>query len=193
MSRSLAVAALWTVLSLPGGLHGAPEAAPFPEVSVETDKGSFVIRLRPDLAPAHVKLFLKTAQSGGYARTAFHRIVPRGIIQGGDPNTRDPGNKALYGKGGLGLLKAEFSDHPFLRGTVAAARRPSSVDSGGTQFFVCLSDQAPLLGQYTIFGEVVLGMEVVDAIGETPVEGQAPTARVEVKSVVLLPAPAAAP
>jgi len=94
------------------------------EAVVETEHGSFVIRLLPDLAPNHVKHFVETVTKGGYDGTVFHRIIPGGIIQGGDPVSKDPKKAALYGTGGLGLLKAEFSDQPFARGTVAAARKP---------------------------------------------------------------------
>lgn len=168
-----------------------PAAASYPAAEtlavVETDLGSFTVRLLPDLAPAHVRHFIKTAKAGGFARTTFHRIIPGGIIQGGDPLSRDPKLAARYGTGGLGLLKAEFSDRPFTRGVVAAVRRPSSVDSAGNQFFICLSDQAGLKGQYTIYAEVVEGMDVVDAIGRTPVEGDKAATRVEIRSVTLRP------
>jgi peptidyl-prolyl cis-trans isomerase B (cyclophilin B) len=171
----------------------APAAAsvPAPEAVVETEHGSFVIRLRPDLAPAHVAHFVKTARAGGYDGTTFHRIIPGGIIQGGDPVSKDPARAAEYGRGGLGLLKAEFSDLPFTRGVVAAARRPSSVDSGGSQFFIVITDQPSLKGQYTIFGDVSQGMEVVDAVARTPVQGDKPTARVEMRKVTIRDAPAA--
>ena len=98
---------------------------------------------------------MKTAKAGGYDGTTFHRIIVGGIIQGGDPLTKDPDKASQYGTGGLGLLKAELSDRPFVRGTVAAVRRPSSMDSAGTQFFVCLQPQPSLARQYTVFGEVV--------------------------------------
>jgi peptidyl-prolyl cis-trans isomerase B (cyclophilin B) len=152
---------------------------------LETSEGSFVIRLLPDLAPRHVAHFVKTAKAGGYDGTSFHRIIPGGIVQGGDPLSKDPKQAARHGTGGLGLLKAEFSERPFSRGVVAAARRPSSLDSGGSQFFVCLTDQPALQGQYTIFGEVVEGMQVVDRIGQTPVEGDKPKARVELLRVAI--------
>ena len=109
-------------------------------------------------------------------------------IQGGDPLSKDVGKAKLYGTGGLGLLKAEFSQEEFARGVVAAARRPSSVDSGGSQFFVVLQAQPSLKGQYTIWGQVVEGMEVADAIGQTPVTGDRPQKRVEIISVVPRPA-----
>ena len=114
-----------------------PPVAPGTEAVVETAKGRFTIRLLPEVAPKHAALFVKTAKAGGYDGTTFHRIIAGGIIQGGDPLTKDPAKASLYGTGGLGLLTAEFSDRPFVRGTVAAARKPSSPDSGGRQFFVC--------------------------------------------------------
>ena len=158
---------------------------------METETGSFVIRLLPDLAPAHVRHFLDTARKGGFDGTTFHRIIAGGIIQGGDPLSKDPAKSARYGTGGLGLLEAEFSDRAFERGVVAAVRRPSSVDSAGDQFFICLREQPALKGQYTIFGEVISGMEIVDQISLTPVEGDKAKARVEMKVIVREPATAA--
>src|SRR6185503_21038084 len=155
------------------------------EAVVETDQGTFVVRFREDLAPNHVRHVVKVAKSGGYDGTTFHRIIPRGIIQGGDPLSKDPARSALYGTGGLGLLRAELSDQPMTRGKVAAVQRPSNVDSAGNQFFVCLSDQPSLTGKYTIFGEVVEGMDVVDKIGETPVDGQKALARVAIRKVTV--------
>ena len=164
-----------------------PPVAPGTEAVVETAKGSFTIRLLPEVAPKHAALFVKTAKAGGYDGTTFHRVIMGGIIQGGDPLTKDPAKASLYGTGGLGLLTAEFSDRPFVRGTVAAARKPSSPDSGGRQFFVCLRDQPSLKGQYTIFGEVVSGMEVVDQISTTPADGDKAKERVEMKVTVQEP------
>ena len=166
---------------------GVPEtvAAPVPEAVVGTPKGSFAIRLFPDVAPKHVKHFVKTAKAGGYDGTTFHRVIMGGIIQGGDPLSKDPDKASQYGTGGLGLLKAEFSDKLFVRGTVAAARQPSSIDSAGTQFFVCLQPQPALEGQYTVFGEVVSGMEVVDQISLTPVDGDKATERVEMTVTIV--------
>ncbi len=173
-----------------------PAAAPAPAVAsgteavIETPKGSFTIRLLPEIAPKHAALFVKTAKAGGYDGTTFHRVIMGGIIQGGDPLTKDPAKASQYGTGGLGLLKAEVSDRPFVRGTVAAVRRPSSMDSAGTQFFVCLAAQPALAGQYTVFGEVTAGMEVVDQISTTPVDGDKAKDRVEMRVIVREPAPA---
>jgi peptidyl-prolyl cis-trans isomerase B (cyclophilin B) len=151
---------------------------------VETPQGSFVIHFLPDAAPLHVKHFLKTAKAGGFDGTTFHRIISHAIIQGGDPLSKDPKKAALYGTGGLGVLKAEFSSRPMVRGSVAAVLRPRQPDSAGDQFFVCLFDQPSLTGQYTIFGEVTEGMDVVDKIGETPVVGDKAKDRVEMKVTI---------
>jgi peptidyl-prolyl cis-trans isomerase B (cyclophilin B) len=159
--------------------------APLTEAVLETSMGEIVIRLLPELAPSHVRLFKNSATKGTYEGTIFHRIIRGGMIQGGDPNTKDPSKAARYGTGGLGILKAEFSERPFVRGTVAAARQPSSKDSGGTQFFICLREQPSLKGQYTIFGEVTSGIEVADKISATPVEDDKPLSRVEIKKVTL--------
>jgi peptidyl-prolyl cis-trans isomerase B (cyclophilin B) len=168
------------------------------EAVIETAEGSFTIRLLADLAPRHVRHFAKTARSGGFDGTTFHRIVPRGIIQGGDPLSKDPAKKSLYGTGGLGLLKAEFSPRPMARGSVAAVLQPNRPDSGGNQFFVVLADQPSLTGKFTIFGEVTAGMDVVDRIGETPVEGDKPQKRIVIQKVTIRalaasPAPSPSP
>jgi peptidyl-prolyl cis-trans isomerase B (cyclophilin B) len=154
------------------------------EAVVETAQGSFVIRLLPEVAPLHVQHFLKVARAGGFDGTTFHRVIAHAIIQGGDPLSKDPKKTALYGTGGLGLLKAEFSTRPMVRGSVAAVLRPRQPDSGGDQFFVCLFDQPSLTGQYTIFGEVIEGMEVADKIGDTPAVGDKAKDRVEMKVAI---------
>jgi peptidyl-prolyl cis-trans isomerase B (cyclophilin B) len=173
MSSALA---LW--LLLPAAQAADPGAHP-PNVVVTTSAGAFVVRLLPELAPKHVAHFLKVVEAGGFDGTTFHRIIPRGIVQGGDPLSKNPKQASQYGTGGLGLLKAEFSDRPMARGVVAAVRRPKDPNSAGQQFFVVLSDQPSLTGQFTIFGEVVEGMDVADRLGETPVEGDRAVPRVE--------------
>ncbi|HSD65854.1 MAG TPA: peptidylprolyl isomerase [Vicinamibacteria bacterium] len=202
MNRRRVVVLLTTALAASAAWAQAPRPAPRPakaavpreapvapgtEVVVETPKGRFTIRLLPEVAPKHAALFVGTAKAGGYDGTTFHRVVMGGIIQGGDPLTKDPAKAALYGTGGLGLLKAELSDRPFVRGTVAAVRRPSSLDSGGRQFFVVVRDQPSMKGQYTVFGEVVSGMEVVDQISATPADGDKAKERVEMTVAVREP------
>jgi cyclophilin family peptidyl-prolyl cis-trans isomerase len=103
------------------------------------------------------------------------------VIQGGDPRSQDPARTAEYGRGGFGLVRAEPSKKSFSRGVVAAARCPSSPDTAGSQFFVALADQPALQGHYTIFGEVVAGMDIADAIGEAGGDDGKPRRRVEMK------------
>lgn len=157
---------------------------------VRTAHGEFVIDLRPDLAPNHVGYFMKLAQEKAFDGTTFHRMVKYGIIQGGDPLTKDPAAKAKYGQGGLGMLKAEFTSEPMTRGAVAAVLQPNKADSAGAQFFVAVTDQAALTGKYTVFGRVAEGMDVVQTISETPVdaEGMA-TERVVIESVTVRDTP----
>src|SRR5688500_12307004 len=172
------------VLSTPApAREPGPSPAPFPSARVETSHGAFVIRLRPDRAPHHVRHFVKVARAGGFDGTVFHRIVPRGIIQGGDPLSKDPKKKALYGTGGLGLLKAELTPTPMARGAVAAVLRPRQPDSAGNQFFIVLSDQPSLTCMYTVFGEIAEGMDVVDRIAGTPVAGETPQERLVLRRV----------
>ena len=153
---------------------------------VNTTAGEFVIDLRPDLAPNHVGYFMKLARDGAYSKTIFHRVVRLGIIQGGDPISKDPAKVKLYGTGGLGVLKAEPSAEKHTRGAVAAVLQPGRPDSAGAQFFVCVSDQPALDGKYTIFGRVSEGMDVVQKISETPAEANGlPKARIEIVSVTI--------
>jgi peptidyl-prolyl cis-trans isomerase B (cyclophilin B) len=161
---------------------------------IDTSMGTVVVDLRPDLAPNHVGYFMKLANEKAYDGTIFHRVVRLGIVQGGDPLTRDPAKRSLYGTGGLGVLKAEHSAEPFTRGAVAAALRPNQPDSGGAQFFICVSDQPALAGQFTIFGRVREGMDVVTKISELPADAKnAPLERVVVRSVTIRDTPPPAP
>ena len=142
--------------------------APAPHVLVKTKFGEMEIVLFPDLAPKHVESFLKLAKSGFYNGTIFHRIIPGFMIQGGDPLTKDPANRSRYGTGGPGYtVPAEFNRVIHEKGIVSAART-ADPDSAGSQFFIMV-DKAPHLdGQYTVFGEVVKGVEVADIIVSQP-------------------------
>ena len=135
------------------------------EVAIlSTRHGDMVIRFFPDLAPEHVKSFTKLTRDGFYNGCAFHRVIPGFMIQGGDPHSKDPEARHLHGTGGPGYsLKAEFSDKKHKRGILSAARSQNP-DSAGSQFFICVADSPWLDGQYTVFGEVVEGMEVADKI-----------------------------
>jgi peptidyl-prolyl cis-trans isomerase B (cyclophilin B) len=158
---------------------------------VETSLGTFIIDLRPELAPNHVGYFIKLAREGAYNGTTFHRVLALAIIQGGDPLTKDPAKAKLYGTGGLGVLKPEFSTtERATRGAVAAVLRPNDADSGGSQFFVCVTDQPALDGKYTIFGRVSEGMDIVQKISQIPADGNgAPNQRVTINAIAIRDTP----
>lgn len=149
-----------TLADFPDGQDGASVDA-----VIKTDKGNIVLRFFPDAAPVTVASFLHLARTGFYNGTAFHRVVPGFVIQGGDPLSKEPGNPNV-GTGGPGYnLPAEFSSRPHKTGTLSMARSQSP-SSGGSQFYICLADQPSLDGQYTVFGEVVSGMDVVNQIAQ---------------------------
>ena len=157
---------------------------------VTTTAGTFVIDLRPDLAPNHVGYFIKLAKAGAYDGTIFHRVIRLGIIQGGDPLSKDPSKSAQYGTGGLGVLKAEPGGEKPTRGAVAAVLQPGKPDSAGSQFFICVTDQLGLQGTYTIFGRVAEGLDVVQKISEAPADEKGlPKDRIEIRSVVIRDTP----
>src|SRR5580765_4667302 len=151
---------------------------------VETDAGTFVIQLLPGAAPNHVGHFMKLARDGAYTGTIFHRVIRYGIIQGGDPWSKDPARAADYGKGGLNELKAELNTEKHTAGAVAAVLTPGNRDSAGAQFFICATDQPALDGQYTILGRVVEGLEVVQQISAADADAAgAPRTRIAIRSV----------
>ena len=140
------------------------------DVIIKTDFGNIKFSLLPDQAPETVRNFSQLAKSGFYNGTLFHRVIPGFMIQGGDPNTKNP-DKSTWGQGGPGYnLKAEFISRSHLRGIVSMARS-SDPDSAGSQFFIVTSDSTFLDRQYTVFGEVVDGMEVADEIVNLPRDG----------------------
>jgi peptidyl-prolyl cis-trans isomerase B (cyclophilin B) len=137
------------------------------KATIETRFGKIVFELLPDIAPETVRNFAKLAQSGFYDGTLFHRVIPGFMIQGGDPNTKQP-DKGRWGMGGPGYtIKAEFNSRSHLRGIVSMARAMDP-DSAGSQFFIVTTDSAFLDRQYTVFGEVVEGMNVADKIVNLP-------------------------
>jgi len=137
---------------------------------IKTSFGNIKFSLMSDIAPETVRNFSQLAKSGFYNGTLFHRIIPGFMIQGGDPNTKNP-DKSTWGQGGPGYnLKAEFNTRSHLRGIVSMARA-TDPDSAGSQFFIVTSDSTFLDRQYTVFGEVVEGMEVADKIVNLPRDG----------------------
>ena len=137
---------------------------------VNTNLGNIQFELLSDVAPETVRNFIKLAKSGFYDGTLFHRVIPKFMIQGGDPNTKES-DKSTWGTGGPGYnIKAEFNSRSHLRGIISMARS-SDPDSAGSQFFIVTSDSTFLDREYTVFGEVVDGMEVADKIVNLPKDG----------------------
>ena len=137
---------------------------------IKTSFGNIKFSLMSDIAPETVRNFSQLAKSGFYNGTLFHRIIPGFMIQGGDPNTKNS-DKSTWGQGGPGYnLKAEFNTRSHLRGIVSMARA-TDPDSAGSQFFIVTNDSTFLDRQYTVFGEVVEGMEVADKIVNLPRDG----------------------
>ncbi len=157
------------------------------EAIIETDLGTITIDLFPDLAPRHVAYFARLAREGFYNGTTFFRLLRNGLIQAGDPLTKNPKTpRAQWGTGGLDKLKPEFHDMPFLRGTVGAVLRPGQPESGGSQFFICVTDQTQLTKQYTAFGRVTKGIDVVEQISEQPVDSNSIARdRIQIKTLTV--------
>jgi peptidyl-prolyl cis-trans isomerase B (cyclophilin B) len=141
--------------------------------------GDIVLKFFHDVAPGHAKNFVDLAKKGFYNGTTFHRVIPKFMIQGGDPNSKDA-DRASHGMGGPGYkIKAEFNSKPHKRGVLSMARA-NDPDSAGSQFFICVADSHFLDWQYTAFGEVVSGMEVADAVVSMKRDGRDnPLERVE--------------
>ena len=148
---------------------------------VETKFGTIELKFFPEVAPNHVNNFIELAKKGFYDGTTFHRVIPGFMIQGGDPNTKNP-DKSKHGMGGPGhTVKAEFNDKLHKRGTLSMARS-ANPDSAGSQFFICVADAPSLNKQYTVFGEVVSGMDVADKIVSQPRDRRDnPNERIEMK------------
>jgi peptidyl-prolyl cis-trans isomerase B (cyclophilin B) len=165
---------------------GKAEGAKGPKAIIKTKFGDMDIVFFPEKAPKHVENFIALAKSGFYNGTIFHRAIPGFMIQGGDPNTKDLNKPETYGQGGPSQrLKAEFNDIPHRRGILSMART-SDPNSAGSQFFIVVKDSNFLDGQYTAFGEVVKGMEVVDKIVSLPKNSRdLPTERAEMTIVVV--------
>jgi peptidyl-prolyl cis-trans isomerase B (cyclophilin B) len=151
------------------------------KATIETKFGAITIVFFPDVAPGHVKNFIDLAKKGFYDGTTFHRVIPGFMIQGGDPNSKNP-DKRTHGMGGPGYtIKAEFNNRPHKRGTLSMARAQNP-DSAGSQFFICVKDSAFLDRQYTVFGEVESGIDVADKIVSQPRDGNDnPNDRIEMK------------
>ncbi len=145
-----------------------------PRATILTKFGEIVLRFYPDDAPRHVDNFINLVKMGFYDGTTFHRVVPKTLIQGGDPLSKEP-DRDLHGTGGPGyFIEPEPSDRPHKRGTVSTAKLPRQAETtrdfndNGSQFFICMADNSGLDRRYTVFGQVIRGMEVVDKIAAMP-------------------------
>jgi peptidyl-prolyl cis-trans isomerase B (cyclophilin B) len=160
---------------------------------IKTSEGDMIVQFWNDAAPNTIENFKKLARTGFYDGTIFHRIVKGFMIQGGDPNSKDPGKEDKYGEGGPGYkIKAEFNDHSHDRGVISMAREPDP-DSAGSQFFICLAPVPRLDHQYTTFGKLIKGDDVLEKIGDTDVtfahgEKSKPTKRVIINKIEIVPA-----
>src|SRR5580704_2662299 len=165
------------------------------EVAVlKTSQGEMVVEFWPDVAPNTVNNFIKLAKSGFYDGTAFHRIIKGFMVQGGDPLTKDASQEGAWGTGGPGYnVNAEFNDHSHQYGVLSMARS-SDPNSAGSQFFICDGNASFLDHQYTAFGHLIKGGDVLDKIANTPVgpsstgENSKPQERVGVTSIKIVSA-----
>ena len=164
----------------------ADGAVKAPRVVLKTKFGEMEIVFFPELAPKHVESFLTLAKKGYFNGTIFHRVIPGFMIQGGDPNTKDPSKQSTFGTGGPGYtVPAEFNKIPHERGILSAART-ADPNSAGSQFFIMVAKSPNLDGQYTVFGEVVKGIEVADKVVSQPRDRRdMPLERIEITVEVL--------
>lgn len=154
---------------------------------IETKFGNIELKFFPEVAPNHVNNFIELAKKGFYDGTTFHRVIPGFMIQGGDPNTKSP-DRSKHGMGDPGYkIKAEFNNKQHKRGILSMARAQDP-NSAGSQFFICVADAPFLDKQYTVFGEVVSGMDVADKIVSQPRDRMDnPLERIEMKVKIVEP------
>ena len=155
---------------------------------IKTTEGDITVELWPDIAPKTVENFKKLANSGFYDGTCFHRVIKDFMIQGGDPLTKDPSMEARWGTGGPGhTIKAEFNDRSHTRGVISMARS-NHPDSAGSQFFICHGNPTFLDRQYTAFGKLVTGDDVLEKIATTQTRPQdRPVKRMGIESIKVVP------
>lgn len=178
-----------TLPALPAPGAAATKPAAKEVAVVKTSMGEMVLEFWPEVAPKHVENFKKLARQGFYDGAAFHRVIKGFMIQGGDPNTKDESKRAQWGQGGPGYnIKAEFNDRNHTRGVLSMARS-GHPDSAGSQFFICLANAPHLNGQYTAFGKLIKGDDVLGKIGDTPTDPRdVPLTRVNIDKVTIVPA-----
>jgi peptidyl-prolyl cis-trans isomerase B (cyclophilin B) len=187
-------AALTTAVAAEEKKETTPMSSSNEVAVIKTSEGDMVVQFWTDAAPQTIENFKKLARQGFYDGTIFHRIVKEFMIQGGDPNSKDPAKENSYGLGGPGYkVNAEFNDHSHDRGVLSMARS-ADPNSAGSQFFICLAPVHRLDHQYTTFGKLIKGDDVLEKIGNTPVERNAqgepskPTKRVVIQKIEIVPA-----
>ena len=156
---------------------------------IKTSEGDMVAEFWPDVAPKTVENFKKLARQGFYDGTAFHRVIKGFMIQGGDPLTKDESKRASWGTGDPGYkIAAEFNEKSHTRGVLSMARS-NDPNSAGSQFFICHGDPTFLDRQYTAFGKLIKGDEVLEKIATTKTgPGDRPLKRINVESIKIVPA-----
>jgi peptidyl-prolyl cis-trans isomerase B (cyclophilin B) len=156
---------------------------------IKTSEGEMVVEFWPDVAPKTVENFKTLAKKGFYDGTCFHRVIKDFMIQGGDPKTKDPAQEGSWGTGDPGYkIKAEFNDKPHVRGVLSMARSQDP-DSAGSQFFICHGDPRFLDRQYTAFGKLIKGDDVLEKIATTPTHPpDRPNKRMVVESIKIVAA-----
>ena len=197
LSTALAADAAKGEKGTDGGKKAGEKATSNEVALIKTTEGDMVIEFYPEVAPKTVENFKTLARKGFYDGTCFHRVISGFMIQGGDPNTKDPSKEASWGQGGPGYnIKAEFNDRPHVRGAVSMARSRDP-DSAGSQFFICHGSPRQLDHQYTVFGKLIKGDDVLGKIGDMPVtrsssgENSKPTKRMLIESIKIVPASSA--
>jgi peptidyl-prolyl cis-trans isomerase B (cyclophilin B) len=160
---------------------------------LETSYGTIVLDLLPGAAPNHVAFFITQARAHAFDGTTFHRVIRMGLIQGGDPLSKDPAQAAKYGTGGLRQLRFEASPEKHTRGAVSSVLIPGEKDSAGSQFFICVTDQPALDGQFTVWARVAEGIGVAEKISTAATTGETPAERIVMKTVTIRDTPAPTP
>jgi|GEM_PF-77034 len=188
------------LVQLPAMAEDAAPAKPAADTNevavIKTTEGDMVISFWTDAAPKTVANFKTLANKGFYDGTAFHRVIKGFMIQGGDPNTKDPANEAHWGEGGPGYtIPAEFNDHSHVRGVISMARTQDP-NSAGSQFFICHGNPTNLDHQYTTFGKLIKGDDVLEKIATTATKAldatgrpiDRPEKRIGIISIKIVPA-----
>jgi len=176
-----------TVIAAPT-LRAADEKTSKEVAVIKTNLGEMVVEFWPDVAPKTVENFITLAKSGFYDGTAFHRIIKGFMIQGGDPLSKDPSQKDFWGTGHADHnVKAEFNERHHVRGVISMARS-NNPDSASCQFFICLDAAPHLDGQYTAFGHLIKGEDVLVKLGDVEVVGSKPVERAAIESIKIVPA-----